>query len=127
MVFEMGIPIFNRNQGDIAAAKIKIDQNKLLLEYKTDEIKSEVNTAFQTLQQAIELRESFNTEITSEMEKLSENARINFEKKNINLYEYIDYQRSYLEYKMNLIQATRNYNDAINQLNFTVGTDIKKL
>jgi outer membrane protein TolC len=61
------------------------------------------------------------------MEKLSENARINFEKKNINLYEYIDYQRSYLEYKMNLIQATRNYNDAINQLNFTVGTDIKKL
>jgi cobalt-zinc-cadmium efflux system outer membrane protein len=127
MVFEMGIPIFNRNQGDIAAAKIKIDQNKLLLEYKTDEIKSEVNTAFQTLQQAIELRESFNTEITADMEKLAENARINFEKKNINLYEYIDYQRSYLEYKMNLIQATRNYNDAINQLNFTVGTDIKKL
>ncbi|MBU3658956.1 MAG: TolC family protein [Flavobacteriales bacterium] len=127
MVFEMGIPIFNRNQGDIAAAKIKIDQNKLLLEYKTDEIKSEVNTAYQTLQKAIELRASFNSEITSDMEKLSENARVNFEKKNINLYEYIDYQRSYLEYKMNLIQATRNYYDAINQLNFAIGADIKKL
>ena len=33
MVFEMGIPVFNRNQGEIAAAKIQIEQNQLLLKY----------------------------------------------------------------------------------------------
>ncbi len=125
MVFEMGIPVFNRNQGNIAKAKIQIDQSKLLLDYKTNELKNEVIMAKETFLRALELRNSFDSELIDKMETLSKNAKINYERKNISLYEYIDFQRSYIENKLNFIEANRKYNDAINFLNFNIGLDLK--
>jgi cobalt-zinc-cadmium efflux system outer membrane protein len=127
MVFEMGIPIFNRNQGNIAKAKIQIDQSSMLLKYKIDEVKNEVIMAKESFLRALELKNSFNTELIEKMDTLSKNAKINYERKNISLYEFIDFQRSYIENKLNYIQANRKYNEAINYLNFNIGTDIKNL
>lgn len=125
MVFEMGIPVFNRNQGNIAKAKIKIDQSTLLLNYKKDELKNEVIMAKESFLRAMELKNSFDSELIDKMEALSIDAKINYERKNISLYEYIDFQRSYIENKLNFIEANRKYNVAINFLNFNVGTDLK--
>jgi outer membrane protein TolC len=58
---------------------------------------------------------------------LAKNAKINYESKNISLYEYIDFQRSYIENKLNYIQANRKFNEAINLMNFVVGMDLKNL
>jgi cobalt-zinc-cadmium efflux system outer membrane protein len=127
MVFEMGIPVFNRNQGNIAKAKIQIDQSSMLLRYKTDEVKNEVVMAKESYLRALELKNSFNTELIDKMETLSKDAKINYERKNISLYEFIDFQRSYIENKLNYIQANRKFNEAINYLNFNIGTDLKNL
>ena len=59
MVFEMGVPIFNRNQGNIAKAKVQISQSTLLLQYKTDELKNEVIMAKESFERALELKNSF--------------------------------------------------------------------
>jgi cobalt-zinc-cadmium efflux system outer membrane protein len=127
MVFEMGIPIFNRNQGSIAKAKIQIDQSSLLLQYKTEEVKNEVLMAMETFKRTQELKNSFNLELLDQMEVLSKNAKLNYENKNISLYEYIDFQRSYIENKLNYIQSNRKFNEAINLMNFVVGMDLKNL
>jgi cobalt-zinc-cadmium efflux system outer membrane protein len=127
MVFEMGIPIFNRNQGNIAKAKIQIDQSSLLLKYKIDEVKNEVIMAKESYLRALELKNSFNTELIDKMDTLSKNAKLNYERKNISLYEFIDFQRSYIENKLNYIQANRKFNEAINYLNFNVGIDLNNL
>lgn len=127
MVFEMGIPIFNRNQGSIAKAKIQIDQSSLLLQYKTEEVRNEVLMAMETFMRTQELKNSFNLELIDQMEVLSKNAKSNYENKNISLYEYIDFQRSYIENKLNYIQAIRKFNEAINLMNFVVGMDLKNL
>lgn len=125
MVFEMGIPVFNRNQGNIAKAKIQIDQNTLLLDYKKNELKNEVIMAKESFLRALELKNSFDSDLIDKMEALSVDAKLNYERKNISLYEYIDFQRSYIENKLNFIEANRKYNVAINFLNFNVGTDLK--
>jgi len=125
MVFEMGIPVFNRNQGNIAKAKIQIQQSSLLLVYKTEEVKNEVIMAKESLLRAQELKNSFDSELIDKMETLSKEAKMNYERKNISLYEYIDFQRSYIDNKLNFIEANRKYNQAINFLNFNVGTDLK--
>ena len=125
MVFEMGIPVFNRNQGNIAKAKIQIDQSSLLLQYKTEEVKNEVLMAMETFKRTQELKNSYNLELIDQMEVLAKNAKINYESKNISLYEYIDFQRSYIENKLNYIQANRKFNEAINLMNFVVGMDLK--
>jgi cobalt-zinc-cadmium efflux system outer membrane protein len=127
MVFEMGIPVFNRNQGNIAKAKIQIDQSSLLLQYKTEEVKNEVLMAMETFKRTQELKNSYNLELIDQMEVLAKNAKINYESKNISLYEYIDFQRSYIENKLNYIQANRKFNEAINLMNFVVGMDLKNL
>ena len=127
MVFEMGIPIFNRNQGSIAKAKIQIDQSSLLLQFKTEEVKNEVLMAMETFKRTQELKNSFNLELLDQMEVLSKNAKLNYENKNISLYEYIDFQRSYIENKLNYIQSNRKFNEAINLMNFVVGMDLKNL
>jgi len=59
-----------------------------------------------------------------QMEDLSTNARINFDKRNISLIEYIDHQRAYIDYQMNLIDATSSYYQSINQIHFAVGKEI---
>ncbi len=125
MVFEMGIPIFNRNQGNIAKAKVQINQSTLLLQYKTDEVKNEVIMSKESLLRALELLNSFDSDLIGKMETLSEDAKINYERKNISLYEYIDFQRSYIDNKLNFIEANRKYNHAINFLNFNIGSDLK--
>lgn len=125
MVFEMAVPIFNRNQGNIAKAKVQISQSNLLLNYKTDELKNEVIMAKESFERALELKNSFDSELIDKMESLSNGAKINYERKNISLYEYIDFQRSYIENKLNFIEANRKYNQAINFLNFNIGTDLK--
>jgi len=127
MVFEMGIPIFNRNQGSIAKAKIQIDQSSLLLQYKTEEVRNEVLMAMETFKRTQELKNSFNLELIDQMEVLSKNAKLNYENKYISLYEYIDFQRSYIENKLNYIQSNRKFNEAINLMNFVVGMDLKNL
>jgi len=127
MVFEIGIPVFNRNQGNIAKAKIQIDQSSLLLQYKTEEVKNEVLMAMETFKRTQELKNSYNLELIDQMEVLAKNAKINYESKNISLYEYIDFQRSYIENKLNYIQANRKFNEAINLMNFVVGMDLKNL
>jgi len=125
MVFEMGIPVFNRNQGNIAKAKIQIQQSSLLLVYKTEEVKNEVIMAKESLLRAQELKNSFDSELIDKMETLSKDAKMNYERKNISLYEYIDFQRSYIDNKRNFIEANRKYHQAVNFLNFSVGTDLK--
>jgi len=127
MVFEMGIPIFNRNQGSIAKAKIQIDQSSLLMQYKTEEVRNEVLMAMETFKRTQELKNSFNLELLDQMEVLSKNAKLNYENKYISLYEYIDFQRSYIENKLNYIQSNRKFNEAINLINFVVGMDLKNL
>jgi hypothetical protein len=99
----------------------------MLLKYKSDEVKNEVLMAKESYLRALELKNSFNTELLEKMETLSKDAKINYERKNLSLYEFIDFQRSYIENKLNYIQANRKFNEAINYLNFNIGTDLKNL
>jgi outer membrane protein TolC len=59
-----------------------------------------------------------------QIEELSQNARMNFDKRNISLIEFIDHQRAYIDHQMNWIDATSNYYQSINQIHFVVGKEI---
>ena len=88
-------------------------------------VKNEVIMSKESLLRALELLNSFDSDLIGKMETLSEDAKINYERKNISLYEYIDFQRSYIDNKLNFIEANRKYNHAINFLNFNIGSDLK--
>ncbi len=124
MVFEMSIPIFNRNQGNISAAKVQIEQSKLQVDYKLRGIESEIYTSFMQFQNAKSLYDSYGQELLDKMAELYANAKINYQKRNISLIEYIDYQRSYIENQKNYIDVINTYRQNLNQLNFVVGKNL---
>jgi cobalt-zinc-cadmium efflux system outer membrane protein len=125
MVFEMSMPIFDRNQGNIHAAKVGIEQKKYQLEYARKDLENNVVSTYLQLKNTKNIYDQFTDGMRTQMDALSENARLNFDKRNISLIEYIDFQRAYIDYQMNWIEATSNYYQSINQIHFAVGKEIQ--
>jgi outer membrane protein, heavy metal efflux system len=124
MVFEMVIPIFNRNQGNISAAKVQIEQSKIMLDHKARQIEIEVMTGFLQLQNSKSLYDSYNQDLLGKMADMYSNSTLNYEKKNISLIEYIDYQRAYVDNQKNYIDVKNTLIQNLNQLSFIVGKNI---
>lgn len=124
MVFEMSLPLFDRNQGNITAAKIGIEQSRYRYDYAKNELDNQVVATYLQLINSKNIYDQFTNQMLAQMDELSENARMNFDKRNISLIEFIDHQRAYIHHQMNWIDATSNYYQSINQIHFVVGKEI---
>ena len=124
IVFEMSLPIFNRNQGNISAAKINIEQSKHAYNYASKELENQVSAAYFNLLNVKSTHAQFTDDMLQKMDELSLNAKANYEKRNISLIEYIDHQRAYVENKMNWIEANAQFYQSINNIHFVVGKEI---
>lgn len=124
MVFELDLPIFNRNQGNIAQSKVRIEQSKCVLNYVNKELENQVSAAYYNLINVKNTYAQFSEDMLQKMYELSINAKSNYEKRNISLIEYIDHQRAYVENKMNWIEANAQFYQSINNIHFVVGKEI---
>lgn len=124
MVFEMDLPIFNRNQGNIVQSKVRIEQSKNNYTYASKELENQVSAAYYNLLNVKNTHAQFTDDMLQKMDELSLNAKENYEKRNISLIEYIDHQRAYVENKMNWIEANAQYYQSINNIHFVVGKEI---
>jgi cobalt-zinc-cadmium efflux system outer membrane protein len=127
MVFEMGIPLFNRNQGNIATSKIKIEQGKVLLKEKENEVINEVWSAYQQVENSRKLVAFFTPEFIKQMDELSANAKLNYEKRNISLIEYLDYQRAFIDNQKDRIDIINTFYQQINLLSFSIGKSVNNI
>ena len=124
MVFELDLPIFNRNQGNISAARVQIEQSKHMFNYVSKELENQINAAYFNLINVKNTHAQFTDDMLQKMDELSINAKANYEKRNISLLEYIDRQRAYVENKMNWIEANTQFYQSINTIHFVVGKEI---
>ena len=93
----LSVPIFNRNQGNIKAARFSIQQAGVQQEYAANRADMELFTAYTSLEKATQLYQSTNTDLERNFEKLITGVNENFTRKNISLLEFIDYYDSYKE------------------------------
>jgi outer membrane protein, heavy metal efflux system len=115
------LPFFNRNQGNIKAAKFSVEQTKLQLQQQQLTVENEVQTAYTKAVNTDKMLESVDPGFRKDFEQLLRNINDNFMKKNISLLELTDF---YDSYKENLLQLNQLQNDrmqAIETLNFAVG------
>lgn len=104
----LSVPIFNRNQGNIKAARFSIQQAGVQQEYAANRADMELFTAYTSLEKATQLYQSTNMDLERNFEKLITGVNENFTRKNISLLEFIDYYDSYKEtciqlYELSLI------------------------
>lgn len=105
----LSVPIFNRNQGNIKAARFSIQQAGVQQEYAANRADMELFTAYTSLEKATQLYQSTNMDLERNFEKLITGVNENFTRKNISLLEFIDYYDSYKETCIQLYEIKKTY------------------
>ena len=120
----LSVPIFNRNQGNIKAARFSIQQAGVQQEYAANRADMELFTAYTSLEKATQLYQSTNMDLERNFEKLITGVNENFTRKNISLLEFIDYFDSYKETCIQLYEIKKNVFLAMENLNTVVGQNV---
>ncbi|MDU1890792.1 MAG: TolC family protein [Dysgonomonas sp.] len=120
------LPFFNRNQGNIKAAKLNIDQSSYLEQQHKNIIRHEVMATYNNYVNAYR----FYTRITEdsllpELDNMLEVYSKNLLNKNISMLEYIDFMEAYRTNKQTILTAQKNVNLQFEELQYMIGTEIK--
>ncbi|HEY4785385.1 MAG TPA: TolC family protein [Bacteroidales bacterium] len=123
---QIDLPFFNRNQGNIKYAEFNVESSKLKVQSVEDQVRADVIQAYAILLENNRLYLKFDNKFAKDLEVLNQEVIKNYEKRNINLLEFLDF---YDAYKQNMIQLNTLQNNRINafeSLNFSVGKEIVK-
>lgn len=124
IVVEIDIPLFDRNQGNIHAAKAKLEQARVNQEYAIVALDNELSSALYKMLNTDKALDNYNEAFLDKLKLANENARENFNKKNISMLEYIDIQRIYIQTMHEYIDLKSQGMMNVKEVNFTVGTEI---
>ncbi|MBU6121495.1 TolC family protein [Hymenobacter siberiensis] len=119
----IAVPIFNRNQGNIQAAKAQIAGSQLLVDQQQLVVQSEVHQAYQLAARNDELFQNTDRD-TAPFARLMVGIEQSYAKRILSVVEYLDFFESY---KNNLVQLNTlraNRVRAFEQLNFAVGKPV---
>ena len=120
----MDLPFFNRNQGHIKAAKLSIEQNKLLLEQQTATVENEVRTAYIKAVTTDNLNRSVDPAFRGQFESLLNSVMEHLLKKEISLLEFTDFYDSYKQNILQLNDVQNNRMQAVETLNYAIGKNL---
>lgn len=111
------IPIFNRNQGRIEAAKISIMQSNVLLQSKQQQIRNEVRSAWEIVGILQDQFDAIGADYENELNLLSEGLVNNYSKNNISLLEFTDlfeaYNTNIIQYNQLKADLKKSYEELI--------------
>ena len=124
LVVQMPLPLFNRNQGSIKEAKFNIKQSQLQRDYLKINITNQVISAFNQYKKNYEGLTNYSDEYLNSLIQLNRNTNTYFQKRDISLLEFIDYQRIYISTNIQLIELRQQFLNSVNNLNFSVGETV---
>jgi len=121
---EFNIPLFDRNQGDIKAAEYSVAKANLQYEQIENQVRNEVVSAYNRYKNSNTGLANYSPELLERLKQLNTSTNENFQKRNISLLQFIDYQRIYILTNTQLIELKQQFLNNVNELNFAVGTNI---
>ena len=120
--YSMPLPVFNRNQGEIARAQYAITQAQELASETAQQVSTDVVTAFANLQsndQIIQLYRGGYLDQAKQSRDISEYA---YHKGAASLLDYLDAERTYRANQLAYRQALASYMLALEQMRQAAGT-----
>lgn len=121
---EFNIPLFDRNQGEIKAAEYSVAKSNLQFEQIENQVRNEVVAAYNRYKNSNAGLVNYSPELLERLKDLNKSTNENFQKRNISLLQFIDYQRIFILTNTQLIELKQQYINNANELNFAVGTNI---
>jgi outer membrane protein, heavy metal efflux system len=120
--YNMPLPVFNRNQGEIARAGFAITQAQQQASETTQQVSTDVVEAYENLltnDQIIQLYQGGYVEQAKQSRDISEYA---YRRGAASLLDYLDSERTYRANQLAYRQALANYMLALEQMRQAVGT-----
>lgn len=121
------LPVWNRNQGNIHAAKLQISSEQQQLLQQQSVAQTEVLNAYQRIVALEKRYKGFDLhQFQGEFDTLIAEVSKNFSKGNISLLQFIDYFNSYSDNAKNINKFLSNRVNAYEELNYATGQELFK-
>ncbi len=118
------LPFFNKNQGNIQKAKLGIQQAKTLSQQSLHQMETEVAASYKSLLNAYTFHINIDAAYLQKLDQSLEAYTRNFLSRNINMLEYLDFLESYQQNKLSILGASRDLNNAVEEVNYVSGTEL---
>lgn len=117
----MPIPIANRNQGNIQAAKIRTQSSQQVIAAYRLQVDSEVQRAYARALQTDGLYRTFDQRFNADFARLIEGVTANYRKQNIDVVEFLDFFDSYKNSQIQYNQLQNDRMQSLEELSFATG------
>jgi cobalt-zinc-cadmium efflux system outer membrane protein len=116
------LPIFNRNQGEIARTNYALTQAKELQEAASDTVLSDVGNAYEAVRSNEEVVQLYTSGYLKQAEDSRDISQYAYKRGAASLLDFLDAERSYRAVQLAYRQALGSYMTALEQLKEAVGT-----
>ncbi len=124
LTLSLPIPLWDRNRGNIKAAKYGVQQEELMVQAVDQKLQNDVMNACQKLLYEIRLASKNNNKFYEDYYQLQQHIADSYNKRQIGLIEFLDYYKDYQEIRVGQLQQVLNLRLAKQELNDVTGTDI---
>ena len=120
--YNMPLPIFNRNQGEIARARFAITQAQEQASETAQQVSTDVVSAFGNLHSNDEIIQLYQGGYVDNAKQSRDISEYAYQKGAASLLDYLDSERTYRANQLAYRQALANYMLALEQMRQAVGT-----
>jgi outer membrane protein, heavy metal efflux system len=120
--FNIQLPIFDRNQGEIARTRYVITQNEELAHENAQQVLTDVFDAFSSLRSSEEIVKLYQGGYVDQAKKSRDISEYAYKRGAASLLDYLDSERTYRANQLAYRQALATYMTALEQMRQSVGT-----
>jgi cobalt-zinc-cadmium efflux system outer membrane protein len=122
MYGQIQIPIFDRNQGEIARAKYAITQAQQQEQATADQVLTDVRDAYEAVQSNNQVLQLYRSGYLDQAKQDVDISQYAYRRGAASLLDFLDAERSYRSIELGYRQALASYLTALEQLREAVGT-----
>ncbi len=119
--------IFNKNQGNIKAAKFSIQQQEVQVNFQNNKVKNEVQTSVNKIKYYQQINNKEQLNFSQAYDNLFQNMLESYQQRRTNLLEFIDFIDAYKDTKLKLIEQHIALVKAFSEINYITNQNIFKL
>lgn len=120
--FNIPLPVFNRNQGEIARTQYAMTQARFVEKAAEQQVLTEVKNAFEAVRNSEDVIRLYNDGYQQQAQQSLDITKFSYEHGAASLLDFLDAERSYRATELSYRQALASYMSALEQLRQAVGT-----
>ncbi len=120
--FNIPLPIFNRNQGEVARTYFVLTQSQFQERAAEQQVSTDVRNAYEALRNGADIVELYNKGYLQEAQQSLEITQFSYQHGAASLLDFLDAERSYRATELSYRQALATYMSDLEQLRQAVGT-----